>query len=110
MNPANSGMPAIEPAARRCADGRQRHRAAQPAEHRDVARAGLVFDRAGDEEERALVAGMGEQVGEAGGDRRRRARSPNSSIRMPERTDRRVGEDALEVRLAQRADARRRSW
>ena len=61
-------MPAIEASRQRRADRGQWHRPTQSTKPCDVSRAGFVLDRAGDQEERPLVARMGEQIGESGGD------------------------------------------
>ena len=71
--PAEQGNAGHRTGRERRADGGQRHRPTQSSERCHVARAGLVLDRSGDQEERPLVAGMGEQIGEAGGNRLWRA-------------------------------------
>ena len=54
---------------------RRRHRAPQARQHRDIPSAGLVFDGTSHEEQRALVAGVCEQVCETSRDGRAASRS-----------------------------------
>ena len=61
MKPNSGGSPAIDSAATPAASGREGHRPAEPAEAVHVARARLVVQRAGDEEEGALVQGVTQQ-------------------------------------------------
>jgi hypothetical protein len=64
--------------------GGEGHRLAEPAEAIHVTRAGLVVQRAGDEEEGALVQGVGQQVRHRRVGRERPP-NPSKSVSVPER-------------------------
>ena len=75
-----------------------RHRSAQARERRNIARARFVVDHAGDQEQRALVAGVRDQIDKRRDDGLARAH-PEQHRQDAEGTQRRVGEDALQVGL-----------
>ena len=79
-----------------------RHAPTKPAEPGHITRARLVIDRARDEKERALVAGVGEQIGQAGDDGRARA-DAEQQHQHAQRADRGVRQDALEIGFEHRS-------
>ena len=94
-------QPAHRDRRHQCRGEGHRHRGPQAAEPADVARPGLVVDRAGDHEQRALEHRMRDQVEHRRLDRLLRAEA-GEHHQKAQRGDRRVGEHQLEVGLADR--------